>query len=101
MTGGQKGAKAEAYAYIPPHPLAELARVYGYGAQKYAPYNWAKGYAWSLSISALFRHIEAWRGGEAIDPESGIHHLALANFHLNTLQEFQRLGLGTDDRFLP
>lgn len=102
-TGGAKGRKPEAYALIPAAPLAELARVFGYGAYEkppvpYGEWNWTKGYSWNLSISAYFRHTEAWRSGQSIDPESGRHHLALANFHLMVLQEFERLGLGTDDR---
>jgi hypothetical protein len=98
VTGGEKGRKLEEYALIPPAPLAELARVYGFGAKKYEPNNWRKGYRWNLSISALYRHIEAWRQGETHDSESGLHHLAHAMFHLNTLMEFERLQLGTDDR---
>lgn len=98
VTGGQKGMKPERYSLIPTEPLAELARVYGYGADKYEPNNWRKGYAYSLSLDALYRHIAAFRSGEAIDPESGRHHLGHAAFHLMTLMEFDRLGLGTDDR---
>lgn len=99
VTGGQKGQKLEEYAYIPAHPLAEVARVYGMGAKKYEPWNWSKGYPWSLSYSALFRHIEAHRRGESLDPDSGLSHLAHAAFHLFTLMEFDRAGLGTDDRW--
>lgn len=98
-TGGQKGKKREEYALIPAWPLGEIARVYGDGALKYEPWNWGRGYAWSLSFSALQRHIEAFRSGESINPDSGLHHLAHAAFHLNTLMEFDRLGLGTDDRW--
>jgi hypothetical protein len=98
-TGGQKGQKPEEYAFIPSHPLAEVARVYGMGAEKYEPWNWAKGYPWRLSYSALYRHIEAHRRGESVDPDSGFSHLAHAAFHLFTLMEFERLGLGTDDRW--
>jgi hypothetical protein len=97
-TGGQKGRKPEAYAYIPTEPLAEVARVYGMGAAKYEPWNWTKAYAWSLSISALQRHIEAFRGRASKDVESGLHYLAHACFHLFALMEFERLGIGTDDR---
>lgn len=97
-TGGQKGAKPEAYALVPVFPHEEVARVYGYGATKYEANNWRKGYSWSLSLSALYRHIAKFRSGESVDPESGVHHLAHATFHLYTLMEYERLGLGTDDR---
>lgn len=97
-TGGAKGRKPEAYALVPAAPLAELSKVYGMGAEKYEPWNWAKGYAWNLSLSALYRHIEAFRSRTSRDAESGCHHLAHAAFHLFTLMEFERLKLGTDDR---
>jgi len=87
-TGGQKGRKPEAYSLIPVEALAEVARVYGYGAKKYAPNNWRKGYRWSLSIDALLRHIAEFQKGEDIDPESGLHHLAHATFHLFTLMTY-------------
>lgn len=98
VTGGQKGKKPEQYSMIPVDPLAEVARVYGYGAQKYDRDNWRKGYAWSLSLDALLRHIEQFRRGERLDTESGRHHLAHAAFHLFTLMEYDSKGLGTDDR---
>jgi len=97
-TGGEKGRKPEAYSCIPPGPLAELARVFGYGASKYSLHNWAKGYPYSWSIDALQRHIEAWRSGENKDPESGLHHLGHAMFHLLVLQDFESTNTGTDDR---
>lgn len=100
-TGGEKGKKLEEYALIPPYALAELARVYGMGAKKYEAYNWAKGYPYSWSLSALFRHIEEFRKGNTFDKESGLPHLAHAAFHLFTLMEFQWHGLGTDDRWIP
>ena len=97
-TGGQKGSKPEQYALIPSHPLAELARVYGHGALKYDANNWRKGYAYTWSLSALWRHVEKFRQGESIDPDSGLHHLAHAAFHLFTLIDFERTNTGTDDR---
>jgi hypothetical protein len=97
-TGGQKGQKLERHALVPQHPQDEVARVYGYGASKYSDHNWRRGYNWSLSLDALYRHVAQFRKGESVDPESGHHHLAHAAFHLNTLMEFERLGLGTDDR---
>lgn len=100
-TGGQKGRKPEEYAFIPPGALAEVARVYGMGAEKYDPWNWAKGYPYSWSLSALYRHVEAFRRGEETDSESGLPHLAHAAFHLFTLMEFRNNNLGTDDRWKP
>src|SRR5689334_20956149 len=53
ITGGAKGMKPERYGLIPTWPLAELARVYGYGARKYSDNNWRLGYRWGLSYDAL------------------------------------------------
>lgn len=98
VTGGQKGQKPEQYSLIPVEALAEVARVYGEGAKKYAPHNWRKGYSWSLSYDALQRHINAFWRGESLDPDDGLHHLAHACFHLFLLMTFEKEGLGTDDR---
>ena len=97
MTGGQKGQKDEQLGLLPFHSLREVGKVYGYGAKKYEEQNWRKGYKWSWSVSALFRHLSSFLVGESVDPESGIHHLAHATFHLFVLMEFERLSLGTDD----
>lgn len=97
-TGGQKGRKAERYDLLPYEALDVLARVYGFGAEKYADHNWRKGYAWSLSLGALLRHVAKFAQGEDLDPESGEDHLAHAAFHCLTLITFRRLGLGRDDR---
>lgn len=97
-TGGQKGRKPERYGLIPVPALAEVARVYSFGAEKYDDNNWRKGYAWSLSYDALQRHVNAFWSGEEFDPESGLHHLAHAAFHLFTLMTYHNDGLGKDDR---
>jgi hypothetical protein len=98
VTGGQKGMKPERFALIPWDSLAELARVYGFGANKYEDHNWAKGYKWSLSSDALGRHFSAFMQGEDRDAESGCLHLAHAAWHCLTLIAFKLRGLGTDDR---
>lgn len=100
-TGGQKGRKPERYDLLPFAALDEVARVYGMGAEKYEDWNWAKGYAWSLSLGAMQRHISAWAQGEDTDPESGYSHLAHAAFHCFGLITFQHHDLGTDDRWRP
>ncbi len=97
-TGGEKGSKLARFDLIPIRALWLLAEVYGRGARKYADRNWEKGYAWGLSIAALERHLNAWKGGESIDEETGAYHLAQVAWHAFTLLTFSLLGLGTDDR---
>jgi hypothetical protein len=97
-TGGQKGIKPERFDLLPWEALEEVARVYAFGAEKYEDHNWWRGYKWSLSLGALFRHISRWMCGETNDQESGLHHLAHATFHCLTLISFQRAKRGTDDR---
>lgn len=98
-TGGQKCSKLERFDLIPPEIWKRLARHYGVGAQKYEDDNWLRGYSWRLSIAALHRHINAFLCGESIDAETRSHHLVAAMWHCIALQEFERLGLGTDDRY--
>lgn len=98
LTGGEKGSKPERFDLSVSPGLTELARVYGYGATKYADHNWRKGYKWSLSIAALHRHLNQWLSGERFDSESQCNHLAHVMWHCLTLMEYERLGLGTDDR---
>ena len=50
-----------------------LGKLYGYGAQKYAEYNWrmveSKRY-----VAALGRHAHAMESGKIYDDETGIEH---------------------------
>ena len=67
------------YDLIPTECLEELAKVLTFGAKKYAPNNWQKVDNFSSRYySALQRHLEAWRKGEKVDAESGLHHLSHA-----------------------
>lgn len=87
-TGGMKGQKSQRMDLLPYLSLMEIAKVYGFGAEKYAPHNWRKGYDWSLSFAALQRHLVLFWEGEELDEESGLPHLAHAGFHLLALLEF-------------
>jgi hypothetical protein len=100
-TGGQKGTKPEVFSLLPWRSLGKVARVFGFGAGKYEPHNWRKGYAWSLSTDAAFRHLAAFQEGEDLDPESGLPHLAHAAFHLLALLEFMDTHPELDDRWKP
>lgn len=76
------------YDLIPPLAQEEMVKVLTFGAQKYAPDNWQlvpdskRRY-----FAAMERHVWAWKKGEQVDPESGIHHLAHAMCCLAFLYE--------------
>lgn len=101
-TGGQKGKKPQRYDLLPWSELDKVAQLYAFGATKYADHNWRKGYAWSLSFASLIRHAKAfWDDGEAIDPETGEHHMTSVVFHALALMYFEDHHPDLDDRFKP
>lgn len=73
--------------------------VMAFGAKKYARDNWRKGMAWSRVIDAAMRHLLAIADGEDLDPETGEPHAAHARCCMAFLIEYQKYGLGEDDRF--
>ena len=98
-SGGQKGVKPERFSLIPWSSVAEVARVFSWGAGKYADHNWRKGYPWSWSYDALQRHLTAWWDSpHANDPESGMSHLSHAAWHALVLLWFQAFKPEFDDR---
>lgn len=98
-TGGQKGRKKSRLASVPPEAMLILGEVYGYGGEKYEPHNYRKGYAWSLSIDALWRHFLAFQAGEDNDPESGLPHMAHVAWHALALVQFAKDHPEKDDRY--
>lgn len=76
------------YDLIPPYAQEAMVQVLTFGAQKYAPDNWQLvPEAKRRYFAALERHLWAWKMGEQVDPESGIHHLAHAMCCLAFLYE--------------
>lgn len=98
-TGGQKGQKRARLGSVDPLALLTLAEVSGFGAEKYAAFNFLKGYDWDLSYDALQRHAMAFWNGEENDPESGLPHITHAAWHALCLTSFLLRGLGTDTRY--
>ncbi|NKG21069.1 dATP/dGTP diphosphohydrolase domain-containing protein [Paeniglutamicibacter terrestris] len=98
-TGGQKGVKPEMHSLIPTKPLAQVARHYGIGAEKYDKHQWRQGYEWSKSFDALQRHAQAFWGGEDIDAETQSPHMAAVAFHALTLLAFMDEHPNHDDRY--
>lgn len=91
------GAKAD-FSLLPSKALEEVAHVYTYGATKYSPHNWRKGFRWSRLAAAMLRHTFSWLGGEDKDPETGRSHLAHAICTGMMLLETTIKGYGEDDR---
>ena len=100
----ETGAKREKmnsirYDYLPMLPVVEsYSRVADFGAQKYAPWNWAKGIPQSQISSSLQRHLWAYMEGQDKDPESGLSHLdhMLWNAIAMVYNEYNKI---QDDRF--
>lgn len=61
---------------LPDDALEDIARVLGFGADKYAPGNWALGIPISKLIAAQKRHMKDFIEGRDFDPESGLHQMA-------------------------
>lgn len=98
-TGGQKGRKLAQHSLIPPEFLHELAELFGRGAEKYAKWNWRKGYDWSLSYDALHRHLNLFWSGVDYDEETKAKHIINAAWHCCVLATFMDEHPDKDDRY--
>jgi hypothetical protein len=97
--GGQRLDTGKAPVHlVAPSLYTAVARVMGFGATKYAPWNWSRGMAWSKPYSCCLRHLFAWWCGEDIDAESGQPHLALAAANIMMLIEYRETFQKGDDR---
>lgn len=98
-TGGAKGSKEAKFSLIPKEQLWDVARLYGFGAEKYDRNNWRRGYDWSLSMDALERHLALfWEWRESTDEETQCHHLSSVVFHALALMFFETNHPELDDR---
>jgi len=83
---------------LAPDALDQIIWVLQHGASKYGERNWERGMHWSRPFSALMRHMWAWWGGETVDPETGISHLAHAGCCIMFLLAYEQRSIGSDDR---
>jgi len=98
--GGHVSSLYDAYAALGNlrEVVLEEARVFGYGAGKYAPFNWAKGMSWSVVLGCAVRHILAMNDGEVLDPESGLPHRGHVACNLRMLMHYADHYPEGDDR---
>lgn len=98
-SAGRFSAGKTRFDLMAPLALDEIARVYTYGTQKYDDDNWWKGLKWKKDVfGCILRHVWKWFRGEKFDKESGLHHLAHAAWNCMALMEYERCGIGIDDR---
>jgi hypothetical protein len=86
---------------VPPRALMVCADVFAFGARKYDRHNWRRGggMSWGRLLSAALRHLMLFIGGEDIDPDSNLPHLAHSAVNCLMVLEYFLNNEGTDDRF--
>lgn len=71
------GVKKPGTDAIPPAAILELGQAMSNGAAKYGRFNWRdKSVTTSVYTNAIDRHALAFRDGEDLASDSGVHHLA-------------------------
>lgn len=96
---GEAGSKKTPLGLIPPSAMEEIAWVHQLGSVKYGELNWRKtGVCASTYVHAILRHLNAWRDGEDLDPESGRSHIAHVACCCNILLDAAACGTLDDDR---
>lgn len=83
---------------LPWDALKAIVLILAFGANKYGERNWEKGMDWSRLYGALMRHMTAWWGKEAVDPETGKSHLWHAGCCILFLIAYELRNKGNDDR---
>lgn len=92
---------------IRPEFMFEIAKGLEYGSRKYNEIQGetpnflkGKGFLYSKIFGSCLRHLYSWFGGESIDRESGVHHLALAAVNIMFLFTYDTSNgkVGVDDR---
>ena len=74
--GGVKDDKEKlCWSLLPFDALEPIVKIVTLGAKKYTPDNWRRVERHRYE-DAMMRHYAAFKQGEALDPETGLSHLA-------------------------
>lgn len=84
--------------WLPLGPALAVGRVLEYGAKKYAPLNYRKGFKRTRLLAACLRHVFAYLAGQDKDPATGESNLAHAIAALMMCMQNELDGKGEDDR---
>lgn len=77
--GNKDDAGKPRYSLVPADAMAQFVDVLTFGAKKYGDHNWQQvPNLQDRYYDALQRHLTAYRAGDELDDESGLHHLAHA-----------------------
>ncbi len=84
---------------IPTVMMESAAKVFDLGAKKYGAWNFIENKVCATTyISAIMRHLNAWRDGEDLDPESRTSHLGHIIANCGILLDADKHGTLVDDR---
>lgn len=97
--GTKHDSKKPPIAYIPKAGIYAEAEAFGFGAKKYASWNYKNGLEVSRTLSAAMRHILLFLDGEDLDKESNVHHLGCARANLSMALDSLEHHPEKDDRF--
>lgn len=93
------GIKKARLDLVPPSLAISAAPAMALGAAKYGPYNWrTSAVKLSVYLGAIQRHLDAFRDGQDLDPESGYSHLGHAAAGLAIITDAAAIGMLIDDR---
>ncbi len=70
------------WSLMPFEAVEEINKVLEFGAKKYAPNNWKKGFPVNKVLNSCLRHLFSYMRGEKVDPESGLSHISHAACNL-------------------
>jgi hypothetical protein len=96
---GAAGALKTPLGLIPSCAMEQTAWVHQLGLEKYGIFNWRDTGVCAITyVNAIMRHLNAWRDGEDLDPESGMSHLAHIACNCNILMDAEHCGKLQDNR---